>query len=354
MLHDGSFIRPGGAARVARAFAEAFDAPVTVGHTVSQSFWSDVDASFPFQSAFHEGASAAFWRRVPKPYAEFRVGQRFGDLNFDEEILLSTSVYSKWVGPEHDQYHVHYANAHPVHFYTAADPGVLGWLKRFGKAAVDQQYTGFCDGLIANSEFTRSRMSRHYRRQPYVLHPPIRAAEFDSREPVDPPYFVMIARLVPSKRVETVARAFGSIDGAELRVVGDGPLGNLLESVENVRVIRNASDGELERVVAGSVGGIAFGELEHCGMTPKEIQAAGRPVIVPDEPNLRNHVVDGGTGVVVPVSEQGVRSGVERVLADSWDAAHIQSVAAEWDRASFERRARALVDEIVDGGLSDD
>jgi glycosyltransferase involved in cell wall biosynthesis len=332
---------------VARELAKTFDAPVTLGHTVSQSFWSGVETDIPFQSAFHEGGSGRFWHHVPKPYAEFRVGQRFGGLDFDEDILLSTSVYSKWIVPEHDQYHLHYANAHPVHFYTAADSGFLGWLKRYGKAAIDQHYTGFCDALIANSEFTRQRMDKHYDQFPFLLNPPIRADEFRWAEPADPPYFVMIARLVPAKRVDVVARAFDSIDRAELRVVGDGPLRERLERMDGVHVIRNASDEAVERIVAESIGGIAFGELEHCGMTPKEVQAAGKPVVVPDEPNLRNHVVDGESGVVVPVSAEGVRAGVERVLDSSWDPERIESVAADWDRSSFERNARALVDEIV-------
>jgi hypothetical protein len=46
-------------------------------------------------------------------------------------------------------------------------------------------------------------------------------------------------------------------------------------------------------------------------MTPKEFQSAGKPVVVPDEPNLRNQVTDGVDGVVVPASTAGVREGVE-------------------------------------------
>jgi glycosyltransferase involved in cell wall biosynthesis len=347
VLHDGSFIRPGGSSRVARELARAFDAPVTVGHTVDRAFWADVDAEFPFQDEFHRGLSGRVYERLPKHYAEFRVGQRYRELDFEEEILLSTSTMSKWVVPKYYQTHVNYCHVPPPHFYAVPKRGVFDWAKSLGLGMVDQHFTTFVDRVLANSEFTRRRIRKHYRREAPVLHPPIRVDDFYYAEPDDPPYFVMVCRLVPMKRVETVARAFAGIDGARLVVVGDGPLRDAVERHENVTVRTGLSDEAVEEVVARSVGGVAFAELEHCGMTPKEFQAAGKPVVVPDEPNLRNHVTDGEDGVVVEVSEAGVRDGVRRVLDSTWDPERIRQTAAPWDAERFRERARELVREAT-------
>jgi glycosyltransferase involved in cell wall biosynthesis len=84
-------------------------------------------------------------------------------------------------------------------------------------------------------------------------------------------------------------------------------------------------------------------------MTPKEFQAAGKPVIVPDEPNLCNHVDDGVTGVVVPISHDGVKEGARTVLGQAWNADTIQSVAEEWSEPVFAERARKIVDSVVNG-----
>lgn len=349
VLHDGSFIRPGGSARVAREFARALDAPVTVGHTVDRTFWDDVDAEFPFQSEFHEGVSGRFWDTLPKHYAEFRVGQRFRELDFDEDILISTSTMSKWVVPKYYQHHVNYCHVPPPNFYAIPKQGVFDWAKSFGLGAIDQHFTTFVDEIIANSDFTRQRIKSHYRTEAPVLNPPVRVDDFHVGEADSPRYFVMVCRLVPMKRPKLVARAFANADtDVRLVVVGSGPLQSELERFKNVEVRTGLSDSEIESVVAGSVGGIAFAELEHCGITPKEFQAAGKPVIVPDEPNLCNHVVDGETGVITPITEKGIRSGIERVIEGEWDTERIRDAAIPWGRESFKERAQELIKKAID------
>lgn len=157
----------------------------------------------------------------------------------------------------------------------------------------------------------------------------------------------MIGRLVKSKRVDLVAEAFNDIDDAELHLVGSGPLEGYCESIDGVTVHSGLSDTEVEDLVSRSIGGIAFAEWEHCGMTPKEFQSAGKPVIVPDEPNLCNHVEDGVTGVVAPISRSGVAQGVRTVLRQEWDVSTIQSVAKGWSEPAFAEQARQIVDEVI-------
>jgi len=347
ILHDGSFIRPGGSSRVARELARALDAPVTVGHTVDPEFWEDVDAEFPFQREFHSGLSGRFYDRIPKHYAEFRVGQRFRELDLETDILLSTSTMSKWIVPKYYQTHVNYCHVPPPHFYAIPKRGPLDWTKSLGLGMIDQHFTTFVDRILANSEFTRQRVKRHYRIDAPVLNPPIRVEDFYHADPEMPPYFVMICRLVPMKRPELVARAFADVN-ARLVVIGSGPLQSKLEEYENVEVRSGVTDDEVEDIIARSVAGIAFAELEHYGMTPKEFQAAGKPVLVPNEPNLQNHVVDGETGIITDVSEAGLRKGIERIFERDWDPDRIRRAAETCRPEVFAEQARELVREVVE------
>jgi glycosyltransferase involved in cell wall biosynthesis len=82
-------------------------------------------------------------------------------------------------------------------------------------------------------------------------------------------------------------------------------------------------------------------------MTPKEFQSAGKPVVVPDEPNLRNHVAEGEDGVVVPANDAGVREGVRRVLDTYWDPDRIRDTAADWSHEAFREHARRAVARVV-------
>lgn len=343
VLHDGSFHRPGGGARVAREIAKALDAPVTVGHCAQPEFWDGLDVDIAFQRE----VDGVVGGNLPRPARELRLGQLFRSVDITEDIVVSSGTAAKWIVPKSHQHHVHYCHVPPPRFYGEGQGGsgnpLLWGLQQVG-SMVDQHYAGFVDQFIANSTWTRERIRAHYHRDAQVLHPPVRTDRFEWMPPTHPPYFVLIAgRLVSMKRVDVVAETFRDIDDAHLVIVGDGPLRDACEAVDGVGVYADLSDFGVELAVGRATAGIAFAEGEHCGITPKEMQAAGKPVIVPDEPNLCNHVDDGETGVVVEPSVDGVRRGVVRVLEEQWDGQTIEAAADGWSTDAFHDRARRLI-----------
>lgn len=351
IVHEGSWLHPGGAGRVARALADAFDAPVTVGHTPDREFWAGYDVEFPFQERFHDGLSSkVFLRDAARPAAELLRAAGFRGLEFDEDVVVSSGTAAKWWVPRYDQHHVHYCHVPPPRFYARPTDGVLDWTTTTLVTVLDRHFADYCTGMLANSAFTRQRVHRHYLRERDavpVVNPPIDVDRFEhAPADGDDPYFVMIGRLNEMKRTDVVARAFRDLD-ARLVLVGDGPLKDRVARARNVTVHERLPDADLAALVAESTGGIAFAREEHCGMTPKEFQSAGKPVVVPDEPNLRNHVTDGADGVVVPASEAGVRDGVRRVLDADWDPERIEATAADWSPEAFAANAREAVARVV-------
>ena len=351
IVHEGSWIHPGGAARVAKALADAFDAPLTVGHTPDREFWRGYDVQFPFQERFHEGLSSRLFLddRV-RPASELLRAAGFRGLDFEADVVISSGTAAKWWVPRHDQQHVHYCHVPPPRFYARSTDGVVDWATTTLVTVLDRHFADYCSGMLANSAFTRERVHKHYLRDRDavpVVNPPIDVDRFQhAPADEDDPYFVMIGRLNDMKRTDVVARAFSDLD-ARLVLVGDGPLRKQVARRRNVEVHERLSDDALADLVAHSTGGIAFAREEHCGMTPKEFQSAAKPVVVPDEPNLENHVTDGADGVVVPASEDGVREGVRRILDTEWDPDRVQATAADWSHAAFARNAREAVARIV-------
>ena len=351
VVHEGSWLHPGGAGRVAKALADAFDAPVTVGHTPDPEFWAGYDVEFPFQERFHDGLSSrVFLDDRVRPASELLRAAGFRGLDFREDVVISSGTAAKWWVPRHDQQHVHYCHVPPPRFYARPTDGLVDWASTTLVSVLDRHFADYCTGMLANSAFTRQRVHRHYlrdRAEVPIVNPPIDVDRF-RHAPADDadPYFVMIGRLSAMKRAAVVARAFRDLD-ARLVLVGDGPLRDQVAGRPNVRVHERLSDSDLAALVAEATGGIAFAREEHCGMTPKEFQSAGKPVIVPDEPNLRNHVTDGADGVVVPASEAGVREGVQRVLDAQWDPDRIRDAAADWSREAFREHARRAVARVV-------
>ena len=71
--------------------------------------------------------------------------------------------------------------------------------------------------IVANSENVRRRISKTYRRESVVIPPPVAVKTFYWKPAED--YFLVVAELVPYKRIDTAVRAF-SRSGRRLRVAG--------------------------------------------------------------------------------------------------------------------------------------
>lgn len=343
VIHDGDWIHPGGGARVAKELARALDAPLTVGHSATPEFWleDDVDVEFAFQDEF-QGRRKALYNRV-RGLAELRLAQRFRSLDYSEDLLVTSGTAAKWIIPQYDQHHVHYCHTPPPRFYGEPRKSLPGWAVSLAGGLADRHFSSYVDQFLANSEFTRTRVQKHYREDATVLHPPVRTDAFRWQEPNQDRYLVMIGRLNEMKRADVVAEAWRDIDDVNLVMIGNGPLRAECEAVDGVSVYSDLMDYAVEWTVARSVGGIALAELEHCGITPKEIQAAGKPVLVPDEPNLRNHATDSETGIIVPPSPEAVRDGVQKLVATEWNRETIEDAAETWSTDRFHRKARRLI-----------
>ena len=79
--------------------------------------------------------------------------------------------------------------------------------------------------FIVNSELTGQRVAACYGRESTVIHPPVEVERFRPAEPED--YFLVVAELVPHKRVDVALEAARRA-GRRIKVVGEGPeLGRL-------------------------------------------------------------------------------------------------------------------------------
>jgi len=133
------------------------------------------------------------------------------------------------------------------------------------------------DEFVANSQNVQRRLWRCYRRESEVIYPPVGVESFYWKPPED--YYLVVAELVPYKRIETAVRLF-SKTGRKLRVVGEGPEYRTLKRTAGptVEFCGRLSGADLREMYARCRAFIMPGE-EDFGIAAVEALASGKPVI---------------------------------------------------------------------------
>lgn len=241
-----------------------------------------------------------------------------------------------------DQYHEQTRAVRGRAFVAAA----AHWLRVWDRAAADR-----IDHFVANSHTVAARIRRYYRREPVVIYPPVDTSRFtpSGREPDD--YLLVVARLVPYKRVDLVVAAARRL-GRRLLVVGDGPERARLEAAAGptVRFLGWRDDAELATLYAGAQA-FVFGAYEDFGIAPVEAQAAGRPVVGYRRGGAAETVRDGRTGVLFEEqSVDAVAEAIERATASHFDPVECRRNALRFDAAVFRREMTSVVRGAVEEG----
>ncbi len=196
---------------------------------------------------------------------------------------------------------------------------------------------------VANSELTRERIQQIYSRDAEVVHPPVDTGRFSTGEPGDS--FLVVGELVGHKRVHVAIEAARSA-GRRLQVIGSGPDRHRLEQLyagPRVEFLGRVSDAELSRRYASCLA-LIVPNIEEFGIAAVEAQAAGRPVVAIDAGGVRETVVPGRTGVLVPPGES---SALAEALRDvdftRFDPQVIREHAQSFSAENFRRNLKAAV-----------
>jgi glycosyltransferase involved in cell wall biosynthesis len=150
------------------------------------------------------------------------------------------------------------------------------------------------DRYVANSETTKSRISRYFGRDATVLHPPVQTDRFVPSTAGED--YVVLAELMQHKRIDLAVRAFSRM-GKPLTVIGDGPDARRLKRMAGptIRFTGRIGDTEVAARLA-TCRALVVTATEEFGIAAVEAQAAGRPVIALREGGVRETLIEGVTG----------------------------------------------------------
>lgn len=210
------------------------------------------------------------------------------------------------------------------------------------------------DYYLANSQVVADRLKDAFGVTATVIPPPIDTKRFapePGKEDVPPEdFYIVLSRLVPYKRFDLAIQACVDL-GRNLVVIGGGPDRERLEAIAaghpNIKFLGRAPD---EVVVdhARRCKALLFPGEEDFGITPLEINAAGRPVVAFRGGGATETVKWGLNGVFfsddTPTS---MARGILQLESMEWDAAKIRAHAASFDDSVFQARIKAFVDEAL-------
>lgn len=129
-------------------------------------------------------------------------------------------------------------------------------------------------------------------------------------EEANPPEVLYAGRLSREKGVLELVEA---VRGMNLVVAGDGPLRAQVRGARGF-----VPHDELQRLYSRAAVVVCPSRREGFGVACLEAMAHGRPVVATRVGGLRDLVVDGETGLVVPPRDpQALRAALERLLADA-------------------------------------
>jgi glycosyltransferase involved in cell wall biosynthesis len=168
----------------------------------------------------------------------------------------------------------------------------------------------------------------------------------------DRPLFVYLGRLKKYKRVDIVIRAFAELNvkDATLEIAGTGDYRASLEGLVNslglsdrVRFLGFVPEDEKVHVFRRAWASTLASPKEGWGISNLEAAACGTPVIAANSPGIRESVIDGETGFLVPQNDIHAMAASMRGIVESRELVDVLGAAARrfaetftWERAANE------------------
>lgn len=355
IVHD-YFIQMGGAERVAEELHSIFP---------KASMFTTVDRRREVPAALKNSNVETSWmQNLPvngKNHRHYFLLYPFAVKSFNlsdaDLIISSSSGYAKGVRRKKGAVHICYCHT-PMRWvwryedYAAREqfgkiskavlPLLLAGLKKWDLRAAEQP-----DFYIANSEIVAQRIREFYKREAIVIPPPIDVERFSIDEP-DEDFYLLLSRLSSYKRLDLAIEACKKLD-RPLVVIGDGPARQKLEKSAGgkTKFLGRQPDSVVAKY-ASRCRALIFPGEEDFGMTPLEINAAGRPVIAFGAGGATETVIAGETGVFFKrQTPESVVEAIEEFESLTWNRQNLRNHAEKFNRNVFASRIREFITNVA-------
>lgn len=278
------------------------------------------------------------------------------DLRGYDLVISSTTSFAKGVRVPPGALHVSYINT-PTRFLWYPDEyafeivpppaqpllaAMLPGLRRWDYSAAQRPHR-----IIANSANVAARIRACYHRDSDVVPCPVDIDKFSPSDTVED-YYLVVARLLPYKRVGLAIEACNSI-GAQLVVIGSGPDEARLRRIAGptIRFAGTVDDAQRQTLFARARAVIVPG-IEDFGLVALEAAASGRPVMAFAAGGSLETVVEGETGSFFrEPTPAALAAALRSFTPEAFSRSRLVEHAARFSPARFRQRLRELLERYL-------
>lgn len=307
LIHD-ELVRRGGAEAVFEEMIRMFPQANVYSLYASNKPTIAVDGKrYPIRTSFLQKLPIWF-RRHPARVLPFLLyaAERF-DFSAYDLVISSASAFAKGIITRSSIPHICYCHT-PTRYLWDEAQAVLsryGKLTRAGGRVVmhglrvaDFAAAQRPDVFIANSDYTRQRIARTYRRDSSVIYPPVDTVFFTPAANRPRKSFVTVGRLTPLKYIEHAIVACEKLQ-IPLKVIGKGMDEKRLKRLagKHTTFVGHTSPEQLREHMRGALALLQPG-VEDFGMTAVEALACGTPVIGYGQGGIREIIPSARFGIL--------------------------------------------------------
>ena len=251
-------------------------------------------------------------------YSPFRfltplIWESFNFDKYDLVISSSGSWMSKGIKTNKPTIHISYIHHPPRYLYgyeTAIEwqkyflIKIYGYIVNHFLRIWDFTSSQRADYLIANSEETKRRIEKFYRRDAVVIYPPVNIPDsklfktiYNNLQPFKTDYFLTVSRLARAKHIDVLIKA-ANLAKFNLKIVGSGRDFERLKQTAGptVEFLGNLSDQELKKIYLNAKAFLFASKDEEFGIAPVEAMGYALPVIAFRSGGLPEYLIDGKNG----------------------------------------------------------
>lgn len=225
---------------------------------------------------------------------------------------------------------------------------IIWYLRKWDLIASDRP-----DGYIAISKEVQQRIKKYYKKESVIVYPPVSLGTSDEglgpkqrrlKKKTKPytlnpnPYFLVVSRLVPYKRIDIAIEACNELK-IPLKIVGNGSQRTYLQSIagETIEFLGNLTDRELVRYYE-QCEALVFPGKEDFGITIVEAQRFGKPVIAYKGGGALETIHEGKTGMLFyPQSKAALKKSLKQFDASLYRPAQCKKQAEKFSLKTFKK-----------------